>query len=200
MSKLTEVKILYRHPDPKVRKLPAKALEYKNGKGETEFYLPETVDGARGPVTVYAVPVDFARRLLANQPERYFLQEPAELVIKRKLPGGLSSETIKLTNELAAKLLLAEDADAVAAKAKEAEEKKRQADAERKRLADEEARREADEKARRDRDRRDQEEEARQEGEKLARKAKADEDALRALESADLDEEAPAAGVPTGDL
>lgn len=196
MSKLTEVKILYRHPDPRVRKLPAKALEYKNPKGEAEFYMPETTDGPNGTRTFYVVPVEFARRMLANQPERYFLVEPKQLVVKRKLAGGLSSETVQITNELAAKFLAADDPDAVAAKAKADEERKRLAAEERQRTADEQARLENEAKTKADKDRADQEAEEKAEGEKLARKAQADAAALAALESADIGEEETPAGSP----
>jgi len=85
---MAEAKILLRHPDANVRALPPKPLEFKDSKGEAQFVIPEIV----GDKVVYTVPLSFARRLLANQPERYFLLEPAHLSVKRQNPVHFTTE------------------------------------------------------------------------------------------------------------
>lgn len=188
------VTILFRHPDPNVRKLPGKPLEYKDPKGETEVFMPETIETTRGPQTVYKVPLALARRMLANQGERYFLMEPTQIVVKKPKPGGMSFDYVKLDNSLAAKFLGARDPDQVAAEAKAREEARRKAEEEKKAAADRKVQEEAEAKRKADQEAKDREEEERQEAEKLAAKAKADQDALRALESIDL----PADAIPSG--
>jgi hypothetical protein len=76
---MQNAKILLRHPDKRVRELPPKVLEFKNKDDDLDSYFPEKV----GDNTIYTLPVKYARRLLANQPERYFLLEPAVLPVRR---------------------------------------------------------------------------------------------------------------------
>lgn len=103
-----DAKILYRHPDKNVRALPAKPLEFPNKQTEdTDTYFPEQV----GEKIIYTLPVKYAKRLLANQPERYFLIEPAVLAVKVMSTGGLTHKHIEVraNPELLAKFFKEDD-------------------------------------------------------------------------------------------
>lgn len=93
-------KILSRHPDANVRKLPGKTLEWKDSQGEDQFFTPEDVDGKR----VYTVPLPYARILLGGQPERYFLLEPAQLSVKRTNAKTFTTEHVLVKSVLGTKL------------------------------------------------------------------------------------------------
>jgi len=203
MSKAT---ILFRHPMAKVRALPARPLEYRDPKGDTHIFMPETVQSASHGLQVQYVdlPMDFARRLLANQPDRYFLVLPKEIVVKRRVPSTLSMDYVRITNENAARFLSEEDQDVVAARAQKAEAER----LERQKAA----RAEQDRKMREDQDaedKRKKDDAERKEQEKLDkakedRRLAEDRDALAALQSADLSEaetssdaiQTPPTGIP----
>ncbi len=150
-----DCKILYRHPDAANRKLPPKVLEFYDKKEDTLIpYVAENINGA----WVYTVPLKVAQRLLANQPERYFLLEPATLTIRVRGDKEFSFKyvTAKARTDLMAKFA---DPDSTVT-----------GDAEAKAKADEKAKSDAEAKAKAD----------------AEAKAKADAEALEALQNADL--------------
>ncbi len=160
-----ECKILYRHPDAANRKLPPKVLEFHDKKEDTLLpYVAENVNGS----WIYTVPLKAAQRLLANQPERYFLLEPSSLTVRVRGEKEFSFKhiTVKARTDLMAKF---SEADSTVTAEAEAKSK---AD------ADAQARTEAKAK-----------EEAGAQAAATA-KAKADAEALEALQNAEL----PAAG------
>lgn len=84
---MKQVKLLYHHPNKANRAAgTAKVLNRKDHKGEEFFHEPEVL----GKKVIYTVPEDYARRLLAGQPDRYFLLEPKELMVRFKGVDGLS--------------------------------------------------------------------------------------------------------------
>ncbi len=86
---MKQVKLLYHHPNKNNRALgTAKVLNRRDHKGEEFFHEPEVL----GKKTVYTVPEDYARRLLAGQPDRYFLLEPKSLMVRFKSADGLSTQ------------------------------------------------------------------------------------------------------------
>lgn len=93
MDPIPMAKILLRHPDKNVRALEPKALEFYNKQSEeTDTYMPERVEEN----VVYELPQKYAKRLLAGQPERYFLIEPAFLIVKRHDGGGLTHKHVRV--------------------------------------------------------------------------------------------------------
>lgn len=200
MGAITEVTILYRHPDARVRKLQPKVLEFKNEKGESDYFMPETVPSTRGDQVVYKVPLAFARRLLADQPERYHLLQPAELTVKRKLPGGLSSEFVKVTNKLASDFLTKENPDAVAQKAAADEQARLDKQRQTRDAADQKARDEVAAKDQADKEAKEKEDQEKLDREAAARKEADEAAAQRALETADIGTEEAPAGTPPVEL
>lgn len=187
-----DIKILFRHPDANVRRLPPKPLEIRNKDGETDFFVPEQVNTNKGVAHIYTVPLEFGRRLLANQPDRYFLLEPAQVMVKRKLPGGLSSDFVTVTNKVAASLLAAEDPDAVAAKAAQDEADRIERQRLAKEAADKKAREEAEAEEQAKRDARDKADQEAQDKAAADRRAADEDAAMKALEADGAD--APAVG------
>jgi hypothetical protein len=91
-------KILFRHPNKEVRALPPKVLEWVDHKKEKHYFEPTILQGK----VVYELPEPYARVLLSNQPERYFLLEPKRMLIKVK-KDGLSFENKEVASILNSK-------------------------------------------------------------------------------------------------
>lgn len=80
------VEIIYRHPNARVMALGARILNWTDPAGKQEFYEPEdrevTVNGKKVECIIYTLPIQYARSLLGEQPERYFLLSPKKLVVQ----------------------------------------------------------------------------------------------------------------------
>lgn len=129
-------KILFQHPNDNIRKNAAPRILETVLPGSTTpvSYLPE-IDEKTGRVT-YDIPLSYASSLIGAQPDRYFLLEPAFIIVRRRTgPGAIATVKVaRLTQgELAEKARQLADereeevkADKKAEKAadKKAEEKK----------------------------------------------------------------------------
>ena len=158
-----DVKILYRHPRAENRKLPPKVLELWDEKEKTNLpFVAQNVNGN----WIYTVPLRYAQRLLANQPDRFYLLEPNELTVKTRGEKDFSFQyvTVKARPDLMAKFAKQESDAGAEAEAKANQEAEAKAAAKQK----------AKEKAEADAE--------------AERKAKADQEALDALQNADLPE------------
>lgn len=93
------VEIIYRHPNPKVMVKGARILQHRDPQKNMHYCEPEErmVDykGKSIKVIVYVVPIDYARRLLSMQPDRFFLLSPEKLIITKYSKDRLSN-----TNEV----------------------------------------------------------------------------------------------------
>lgn len=88
MSK--EVKLLYRPGNAKVRALDPKILTWDDHKKERHNFEPERRSDGK---VIYVVREEYARILLAAQPDRYFLLEPKKLSVRFKSQDGLAYQT-----------------------------------------------------------------------------------------------------------
>jgi len=95
------VKIIYRHPNPRVMAEGPKILDYRDPTGKMHYCDPDEqmveVKGNKIPVIVYETPIAYGRRLLSRQPDRYFLLSPDKLIIPRWTADklGMKNEMVK---------------------------------------------------------------------------------------------------------
>ena len=99
-----KVRLLYKHPIKAVRALAPKPLRWTPRGGVEEYCSPQIVPKGKDaePDVFYDVSEAFARRLLGNQSERYFLISPPRLSVQVRDANGFSFteklfEAVKVT-------------------------------------------------------------------------------------------------------
>ncbi len=88
------VTLEWKHPNPEIMRRGPRFLEYLDHKNEPHVFEP--VLDSDGRIT-YTVPEIYARRLLSNQSDRFFLISPPEIIIRKRSKDGIgvSYERIK---------------------------------------------------------------------------------------------------------
>ena len=89
------VTILFKHPMKAHATRPAPVLEFIDRQKKQFFFEPEVRKNQAGEITVYTVPEEYARQLLSQQPERYFLLSPDSMMIRFKT--GFATDYRKVT-------------------------------------------------------------------------------------------------------
>lgn len=99
-----KVRIIYHHPNPKVRAKLPRVLDYTPTGGETQYFEPQEeeveIGGNKLKCIVYDFNPMYARKLLASQPERYFLLSPESLFVKVPTKDRLATSTVKVVSVL----------------------------------------------------------------------------------------------------
>lgn len=88
---MEQVELVWRHPNPRVYEKGPIILDYRDHTGEKFFFRPERKEIQPGvKAWVYSVHYSYAQNLLGNQPDRYFLLSPEDLIVP--VSDGMSSE------------------------------------------------------------------------------------------------------------
>lgn len=94
---IKRIVLQWKHPVDAIQKQGPKVLEWIDRKGEVQFFSPYMDEAGR---ITYEVSEEYARRVLAAQPDRFFLLTPQELIIRVRREDGLGAKIVTVKSVL----------------------------------------------------------------------------------------------------